>query len=123
MVVRADDAPLSPADQQTALNLATSLQNSAIPGVVSVQGSPASLSSDGKAAALQVVFNGQPGDDQVNNAVPVIRGDAEQQLNGTGLVSGLTGNAAIQVDTTAAYDNADKIITIATVIVILALLG
>ncbi|MFV9452901.1 MMPL family transporter [Rhodococcus sp. NM-2] len=123
VVVRADAAPLSPADQQTALNLATSLQNSAIPGVVSVQGSPASLSADGKAAALQVVFDGQPGDDQVNDAVPVIRGDAEQQLNGTGLVSGLTGNAAIQVDTTAAYDNADKVITIATVIVILALLG
>ncbi|REE73501.1 RND superfamily putative drug exporter [Rhodococcus wratislaviensis] len=123
VVVRADDAPLSPADQQTALNLATSLQNSAIPGVVSVQGSPASLSADGKAAALQVVFDGQPGDDRVNDAVPVIRGDAEQQLNGTGLVSGLTGNAAIQVDTTAAYDNADKVITIATVIVILALLG
>ncbi|AII06135.1 MMPL family transporter [Rhodococcus opacus] len=123
VVVRADAAPLSPADQQTALNLATSLQNSAIPGVVSVQGSPASLSADGKAAALQVVFDGQPGDDRVNDAVPVIRGDAEQQLNGTGLVSGLTGNAAIQVDTTAAYDNADKVITIATVIVILALLG
>ncbi|GAF46694.1 hypothetical protein RW1_032_01290 [Rhodococcus wratislaviensis NBRC 100605] len=123
VVVRADDAPLSPTDQQTALNLATSLQNSAILGVVSVQGSPASLSADGKAAALQVVFDGQPGDDRVNDAVPVIRGDAEQQLNGTGLVSGLTGNAAIQVDTTAAYDNADKVITIATVIVILALLG
>nr|WP_237720628.1 MULTISPECIES: MMPL family transporter [Rhodococcus] len=123
VVVRADAAPLSPADQQAALNLATTLQNSAIPGVVSVQGSPASLSADGKAAALQVVFDGQPGDDQVNDAVPVIRGDAEQQLNGTGLVSGLTGNAAIQVDTTAAYDNADKVITIATVIVILTLLG
>ncbi|MBV6758825.1 MMPL family transporter [Rhodococcus opacus] len=123
VVVRADGAPLSPADQQTALNLATSLQNSAIPGVLSVQGSPTSLSADGKAAALQVVFAGQPGDDQVNEAVPVVRNDAEQQLSGTGLVSGLTGNAAIQVDTTAAYDNADKVITIATVIVILTLLG
>lgn len=50
VVVRADAAPLSPADQQAALNLATTLQNSAIPGVVSVQGSPASLSADGKAA-------------------------------------------------------------------------
>ncbi|MFC9550387.1 MMPL family transporter [Rhodococcus sp. NPDC056960] len=123
VVVRADGAALSPTDQQTALNLATSLQNSAIPGVVSVQGSPTSLSTDGKAAALQVVFAGQPGDDQVNDAVPVVRDQARQQLNGTGLVSGLTGNAAIQVDTTAAYDNADKVITIATVIVILTLLG
>ncbi|TQC45281.1 MMPL family transporter [Rhodococcus sp. WS4] len=123
VVVRADDAPLSLADQQTALNLATTLQNSAIPGVVSVQGSPTSLSTDGKAAALQVVFGGQPGDDQVNDAVPVLRDQAGQQLNGTGLVSGLTGNAAIQVDTTAAYDNADKVITIATVVVILTLLG
>ncbi|WP_072687129.1 MMPL family transporter [Rhodococcus marinonascens] len=123
VVTRADGADLSTTDQQTALSLATSLQDSAIPGVLSVQESPASLSTDGKAAALQVIFNGQPGDEQVDAAVPIVRADAETQLEGSGLVSGLTGNAAIQVDTTAAYDNADKVITIATVIIILALLG
>lgn len=123
VVTRFDGAPLSPADQQTATGLAAKLQSSAIPGVVSVQATPASVSSDGKAVALQVVFDGQPGDDQVNAAVPVIRDDAEAQLANTGLVSGLTGNAAIQVDTTAAYDDADRIITVTTVVIILVLLG
>ncbi|WP_245819524.1 MMPL family transporter [Rhodococcoides yunnanense] len=123
VVTRADGTALSPTDQQTATTLATTLQNENIPGVVSVSATPQSLSQDGKAVALQVSFAGQPGDDIVDSAIPIVRDDAESALQGTGLVSGLTGNAAIGVDTTAAYDRADLIITIATVIVILALLG
>lgn len=123
VVTRADGGVLSTTDQQTALNLASSLQDSAIPGVLSVQETPDSLSPDGKAAALQVIFDGQPGDEQVDSAVPIVRDDAQTHLEGSGLVSGLTGNAAIQVDTTAAYDNADRVITIATIIIILTLLG
>ncbi|AOW93380.1 transporter [Rhodococcus sp. WMMA185] len=123
VVTRADGAALSSTDQQTALNLATTLQNSAIPGVVSVQGSQESFSADGKAAALQVVFDGQPGDEVADSAVPIVRDDAQKGLEGTGLVSGLTGNAAIQVDTTNAYNNADRVITIATIVIILSLLS
>ncbi|SNS55301.1 MMPL family transporter [Rhodococcoides kyotonense] len=123
VVTRSDGQPLSPTDQQTATSLATTLQNENIPGVVSVTASQQSLSQDGKAAALQVAFAGQPGDDIVDAAIPLVRDSADSALQGSDLVSGLTGNAAIGVDTTAAYDRADQIITIATVIVILALLG
>lgn len=123
VVVRADGAPLTPDDETTATNLAGTLQGEAIPGVLAVQATPQSLSPDGKTVALSVAFDGQPGDDQVNNAVSAVRADADTALQGTGLTSGLTGNAAIQVDTTSAYDDAEKIITVATVILILALLG
>lgn len=123
VVTRSDGAALSPEDQQAATGLATTLQNENIPGVVSVSATPQSLSQDGRAAALQVSFAGQPGDEIVDAAVPVVRDNADAALQGSDLVSGLTGNAAIGVDTTAAYDRADQIITIATVIVILVLLG
>ena len=52
-----------------------------------------------------------------------VRNKSDAYLAGSGLKNGLTGNAAISVDTTDAYDHADTIITIATVILILLLLG
>ncbi|WP_374107302.1 MMPL family transporter [Rhodococcus sp. BP-313] len=123
VVTRSDGAALSPSDQQTASGLASTLQGENIPGVVGVTATPQSLSQDGTAMALQVSFAGQPGDDLVDAAVPIVRDNASTALQGTDLVSGLTGNAAIGVDTTAAYDRADRIITVATVVVILVLLG
>lgn len=123
VVSRPDGAPLTPDDQQTALGLATTLQDSKIPGVTSVVGSPQSFSPDGKVAALQVTFAGQPGDETVNDAVADVRDDATKDLEGTGLAAGLTGNAAISVDSNAAYADAEQVITIATVVIILLTLG
>ena len=123
VISRPDGAPLTPQDQQTALGLATTLQDSKIPGVTSVIGSPQSFSPDGKVAALQVTFAGQPGDETVNDAVADVRDDATKDLEGTGLTAGLTGNAAISVDSNAAYADAEQVITIATVVIILLTLG
>jgi RND superfamily putative drug exporter len=123
VVSRQDGAPLSQADQTKASDLATSLQNDKIPGVLSVKFGPGSVSSNQKVASLQVAFAGQPGQDQVNAAVGTVRTKAARFLTGSGLVSGLTGNAAIQVDTTAAFNHANAIITIATVLLIFVLLG
>ncbi len=123
VVSRQDDAALTQADQTKTADLATSLQNDKIPGVLSVKFGPGSVASNGSVAALQVAFAGQPGDDPVNTAVGTVRTKANAYLAGSGLKSGLTGSAAISVDTTNAYDHANKIITIATVLVIFVLLG
>ncbi|WP_182346572.1 MMPL family transporter [Tomitella gaofuii] len=123
VVSRADGAPMTPDDQAQATGLAATLQNEHIAGVVSVQATAQSVSHDGKVAALQVAFAGQPGDDAVNSAVAALRTAAQGAVHGTALTTGLTGNAAIQVDTSAAFDHADDIITIATVVVIVVLLG
>jgi putative drug exporter of the RND superfamily len=123
VVSRTDGAAMSPTDQQAAIGLATTLQNEKIPGVTAVTGSQQSFSPDGKVAALQVAFAGQPGDDIVNDAVPLVRTDATAALEGTDLQAGLTGNAAILVDSNSAYDDAENVITIATVIIILLTLG
>ena len=123
VVVRDDGAALTTADQTTVAGLATTLGTDAIPGVVSVQETPQSLSTDGLTAALSVAFDGQPGDEAVDDAVPALRTASDQALLGTGLTSALTGNAAIQVDTTSAYASAERTITIATVLLIVLLLG
>ena len=123
VVYRQDGGPLTQADQSKVSGLATSLTNDKIPGVLSVKASSSSFSKNGKVAALQVAFKGQPGDSQVNSAVTTVRNKSDAYLAGSGLKNGLTGNAAISVDTTDAYDHADKIITIATVILILLMLG
>nr|WP_263600585.1 MMPL family transporter [Oerskovia merdavium] len=123
VVVRDDGAALTTADQGTVAALATTLQSDAIPGVVSVQETPQSLSPDGLTAALSVAFDGQPGDEAVDDAVPALRTASDEALAGSGLTSALTGNAAIQVDTTTAYASAERTITIATVLLIVLLLG
>lgn len=123
IVTRVDGGVLSPDDQSQASALVGTLQGDAIDGVLAVQASPQSLSADGKVMAIQIAFDGQPGDAQVNAAVPQVRDAAADGLQGTDLTSGLTGNAAIQVDTTAAFDHADTVITIATVALIVVLLG
>ena len=81
------------------------------------------LSKNGKVEIVQVQFAGQAGDEAVNNAVPVVRSDATKFLAGSGLNVGLTGSAPRSVDTNAAYDHAKKIIGIATIILIVVLLG
>ena len=112
VVSRSDGATLTQTDQSKISGLATSLVNDKIPGVTTVTLTQNSFSPNGKVAALQVVFDGQPGNSLVNSAVGSVR-----------LTSGLTGNAAISVDTSNAYDHADSIITVATLVVIIVLLG
>jgi RND superfamily putative drug exporter len=119
---------LSEANQSTIQGLVTSLTNAHIPSVAAVQTStepfPSGLlAPNGKVQLINVAFKGQPGDTGVNQAVKTIRNDSTAFLKNTGLVSGLTGNAAISVDTTNAYSSAEQIISIATLVLILVLLG
>ncbi len=123
VVSAADGRQLTSADQQKVAGLATALTADKIPDVVSVTTSSLYLSSDKKAQLVQVVFRGQPGDPGPNAAVPVVRDRTDAFLAGSGLTGGLTGNAAISVDSTNAFDKAETVIAIATVLLILVLLG
>jgi putative drug exporter of the RND superfamily len=123
VVSRYDGAKLTPEDQQRVKGLVGSLTNDKLTGVSSVKLTPNSLSTNGKVMVAQVLFKGQPGADDVNSGVDAVRSKTEAYLAGSGLKNGLTGNAAISVDTTKAYEHADTIITIATVLLIVLLLG
>ncbi len=125
-VNRTDSGVLTTSDQQKISALAGSLSGAHIPAVTSVTTSASHLSGDGKVQLVQlvqVVFAGQPGDQGPNAAVPDVRDRTTDFLAGSGLQGGLTGNAAISVDSTNAFRNAEKIITVATVVLILLLLG
>ena len=68
-------------------------------------------------------MSGQPGEDGPNAAVKTLRSDTDTFLAGSGLRGQLTGNAAISVDQASAFNRAEKIISIATVLLILFLLA
>jgi len=123
VVSNANGAVLSADNQTTIAGLATQLTSQKIPAVYAVTTSSAYLSQNQKVQLVQVVFTGQPGSTSVNDAVTVLRNDTTAFFRGTGLVGGLTGNAAISVDTTNAYASAQTIIELATVLAIVLLLG
>ncbi|HLH28026.1 MAG TPA: MMPL family transporter, partial [Acidimicrobiales bacterium] len=123
VVHRADGAPLSSADQQKVGGLAQSLAAEKIPSVQSVATSPLYLSADKTVQLVQVTFEGAPGDPGPNRAVADVRDSTDRYLAGSGLIGQLTGSAAISVDSTKAFDGAEIVITVATVVLILLLLG
>jgi RND superfamily putative drug exporter len=123
VVNRADGAVLSQDDKSKVSSLAASLENDHIPSVASVTIPPNSVSTNGKVEIVAVYFKGQAGDEGVNTAVVDVRDKTSAYLQGSGLDAGLTGNAATSVDSNNAYDNAEKIIGIATVLLILFLLA
>ena len=124
VVSATDGGVLSSADQQKVAGLAQSLTADKIPSVETVTTSPA-LPLDQPEGATG------PGGLRRTSRRP-----RAQQRGGDrcgtrptsswpapGLVGRLTGNAAISVDSTKAFDSAELIITIATVVLILLLLG
>ena len=123
VVSRGDGHVLSSADESKIAGLAKTLTAQHIPAVASVTTSPSYLSENKKVQLVQVVFKGQAGDPGPNAAVPLVRAQTDAYLAGSGLRGQLTGNAAISVDSTTAYEKAETIIAIATVVLILALLG
>ncbi len=118
-----DGAVLTTSDLQKIDALATTLDNDHIASVRSVTTSPLFLAKNQKMQLIQVAMDGQPGEDGPNAAVKTLRADTDAFLQGSGLRGQLTGSAAISVDQAAAFNRAEKIISIATVLLILCLLA
>jgi RND superfamily putative drug exporter len=123
VVQRADGAPLTAADQQEVTKFATDLTHAGITGLTGTFTSSTLLSPNGKAQLVNVNLQGQPGEPAVNDAVKAIRAEVPGQLAGTGLTAGLTGGSAIALDTSNAFAKAENIIAIATILLIVILLG
>ncbi len=123
VVSRADHRRLDAADRAEVGRLAVELASSRLAAVSSVTTSSAYLAPDKKVQIVQVAFAGQVGAPAANAAVAELRRRTDRMLTGTGLVAGLTGNAAISVDSTAEFSRAETVIDVATVLLILVLLG
>jgi RND superfamily putative drug exporter len=123
VVSAADGRALTGGDQEKVAGLATALAGDRIGSVSSVSTSPIYLSPDKRVQLVAVAFAGQVGEAGSNAAVPVLRERADSFLSGSGLNGAVTGNAAISVDSTTAFDHAEVVIGIATVLLIVILLG
>ncbi len=123
VVSRARGGILTASDQALVASLADRLAGEHLPSVRSVSTSALYLAPTRTVQIIQVGFTGQIGSTSTNAGVAALRARTDRLLSGTGLVGGLTGNAAISVDSAAEFAHAETIIELATVVLILLLLG
>ena len=90
--------------------------------MLAVVSGPEQVSPNGRVQLVQVAFSGDSRDERVQDAVGALRERAAPLFAGTGLVAGLTGDAAIVVDRADAYSSGELIVGVATVVLILVLL-
>lgn len=123
VVHRADGAKIATADITRLGQLATGLNAGKPAAVRGVQFDPqTSVASNGTIAVLGVQFTAAPEDQGVRDAVATLRTQTTAALDGSGLAAGVTGQAAIVVDNKQAMAEAEKIVTVATLGLIIVLL-
>src|ERR671911_2244896 len=81
------------------------------------------VAPNGGVQLLQVVFQGTANDQPVKDAVPQLRDRAAGGLEGSGLRAGLTGEAAIWLDTEESFGTAESVTLLATLVLIIVLVG
>ncbi len=124
LVKRRDGAKLTDADQTAVQALATDLQNSHLPKVAGVHTSSQAVSKNGKAQMVQVVVTTQStGGASDVTLVKQIRDQVKKSLSDPGLQAGLTGNIALNADSSSSFTTATKIVTMATFALVIILPG
>jgi len=122
VVERQDGGPLTDADSAQVTGIATALSDADVPFVDAITATPPSANKLVQIIAVQMPTVTDPSDTSAQDAVTDLRGQLQDQLSGTGLQGGITGSAAQQLDAAESGSNAEKIIGIATIGLILVLL-
>ncbi|WP_217915308.1 MMPL family transporter [Miltoncostaea marina] len=123
VVDRADGGPLTAADRARVGALAERLAGAGIPAVTGAVTGAEQVAPDGTVQLVHVAFDGLATDDPVTEAVAEVRDEVAAALSGGGLRSQLGGEAATVVDTEEAFSSAEAITGVATVVLILLLVG
>lgn len=125
IVVRhADGSAFNDTDLGTVGALAARLNAAKPAAAMGISYDPRQSIAPNRAEALLVVaFNGPAERQDVRDAVAALRHDTTQALAGTGLSAGMTGQAATVVDNQHAFTKAEKIVTLATLALIVVLLA
>jgi putative drug exporter of the RND superfamily len=123
VVEREDGGKLTTADHRRIDQLARDLEAARIQGVTTVLGGPEQVAPDGRIQLVQVAFQGTATDQPVKDAVAELREQAAGALEGSELQAGLTGEAAIQVDSAEAFGAAEQVTLLATLALIIVLVG
>ena len=123
VVSRSDGAPLGDADVARLGPLAQRFNAEKAAATAGVVFEPTQQIARNRANALLAAqFTGAPEQQDVQDAVRGLRAQAHEALAGTGLRAGVTGEAAIVLDNKQSFADAEKIVTIATVGLIVVLL-
>jgi putative drug exporter of the RND superfamily len=122
VVKRQDNGALTDSDIQAVSEAAEDLQSKKIPQVLSVVTSPQMVSENKKIALVHISLNGTVSDEPVMDAVVDVREALPATIKGTGLAAGVTGRAAITVDTMDKFSTAEKVVGIVTIVLILTLM-
>ncbi|GAA4631139.1 MMPL family transporter [Actinoallomurus vinaceus] len=125
VVKRSDGGSLTTADQQKIGEVVKAIQAKAIPQVQQVVTSPQMLSQNRKVQLIVVGLpNGFDSKTQTKNqdAVKQIRSVTADQLKGSGLAYGVTGNFASSLDNQKSQQQTMALIGIATILLIITLI-
>ena len=121
VVKRADGGPLTDADVQRTQQLAQQLSRAGIDRLAAAQTAPQAVSPNRSVQLVTVALQGTPQDDAVVAALGQIRQRSAQALDGSGLRIGYTGDVALFADSEDAFTDAERIVGIATVVLIVGL--
>jgi putative drug exporter of the RND superfamily len=121
VVKRADGGPLTDADVQRTQQLAQQLSSAGIDRVAAAQTAPQAVSPNRSVQLVTVALQGTPQDDAVVAALGQIRQRSAPALDGSGLRIGYTGDVALFADSEDAFTDAERIVGIATVVLIVGL--
>lgn len=123
VVRRTDRASFTRTDRARVTRLVRDLKSAGIQRVTAVSTSAAQVAPSRRAQLVSVSFHGTAQDKPVQAAVKELRLRARTSLAGSGLSTLLTGEAAIQTDTMDAAQSALTIVSVATIALIIILLG
>jgi RND superfamily putative drug exporter len=123
VVSREDGEALRADDLARVSQLAAGLKSADLPRVVDVTTSADEVAENGRVQLVDVEFEGQATDKGVHEAIAAVREAAVEALDGTALQAALTGEAAIQLDTEEAFGSAESITFLATLLLIIVLVG
>jgi RND superfamily putative drug exporter len=121
VVKRADGGPLTDADVGRVGQLAQQLSAAGIDRVAAAQTAPQAVSPNRGVQLVTVALQGTPQDEAVVAALGQIRQRSAAALEGSGLRIGWTGDVALFADSEEAFTDAERIVGIATVVLIVGL--
>jgi RND superfamily putative drug exporter len=119
---RTDGAPLTGADQQRVADLTERLAGAGVPHVAGIATSPELRSPDQTIQLARVSLAGELSDSAVVASVGALRERAAPLLAGGPLELGVTGDAAMIYDSEQAFRDAERVVGVVTVGLVIGLL-
>jgi RND superfamily putative drug exporter len=122
VIKRVDDGTFQGGDTEKIGQLADTLNNDHIPGVAAVVAGPVAPNQNVQIVSAKLTAD--QGDQKGSaDAVKALRDDLAKNLNGTGLKAGVTGDAAMNLDSQDSSKKATGIVMLATLGLIIILMG